>query len=68
MTRQELHALVDAQYDQLESLQQEQTFLTYEQKFAQIWTQLGGQVLQATLGHVPVNPRKKTSVKLGSVK
>lgn len=63
MTREELHALVDAQFDDLESLQKEPTFHAYEQKFAQIWTELGGDVLQATLGKAPQNPRKKTDVK-----
>lgn len=65
MTREELHALVDAQFDDLESLQKETTFLAYEQKFAQIWTTLGGNVLQATIGQAPENPRKKTPVKPG---
>lgn len=63
MTREELHALVDAQFDGLEALQQEPTFLAYEQKFAQIWATLGCDVLQATVGQAPQNPRKKTSVK-----
>lgn len=63
MTREELHALVDAQYDNLESLQKEDSFLMYEQKFAQIWTGLGCHVLQATIGPTPENPRKKTHVK-----
>lgn len=66
MTREELHALVDAQFDSLESLHKEPTFLEYEQKFAQIWTGLGCDVLQATLGKVPENPRKKTPAKPGS--
>jgi hypothetical protein len=63
MTREELHALVDAQFDELEALQKEPTFLAYEQKFTQIWTGLGCDVLQATMGQVPQNPRKKTDVK-----
>ncbi|OIN60964.1 hypothetical protein [Arsenicibacter rosenii] len=68
MTREELHALVDARFDELEALQEEPTFLSYEQKFAQIWTQLGCNVLQATLGKAPLNSRKKTSVKPASGK
>lgn len=64
MTRAELHALVDAQFDNLESLQKEPTFLEYEQKFADIWTTLGGDVLQATMGKAPENPRKKTTAEL----
>lgn len=66
MTREELHALVDAQFDNLEALQKEPTFLEYEQKFAQIWTGLGCDVLQATVGKAPENPRKKTVVKPAS--
>jgi len=65
MTREELHALVDAQFDELDALQKEPTFLAYEQKFAQVWTTLGGEVLQATIGQLPDNPRKKTNVKPG---
>ena len=63
MTREELHALVDAQFDDLETLQKEPTLLAYEQKFAQIWTGLGCDVLQATIGKAPQNHRKKTPVK-----
>jgi len=62
MTREELHALVEAQFDELEALQLQPSFLAYEQKFTQIWTGIGGQVLQASLGKVPQNPQKKTSV------
>ena len=65
MTREELHALVDAQFDDLEALRKEPTLLEYEQKFTQIWTGLGCDVLQATLGKAPENPRKKTPVKPG---
>ena len=63
MTREEFHVLVDAQFDDLEALQKEPTFLAYEQKFAQIWTGLGCDVLQATIGKTPENSRKKTPVK-----
>ena len=59
MTRAELHALIDAQFDDLEALQKEPTFLAYEQKFAEIWTNLGCDVLQATVGQAPKNSRKK---------
>ena len=62
MSRAELHALVDAQFDNLETLQKETDFLAYEEKFAHIWTNLGCDVLQATVGKAPENPRKKTTV------
>jgi hypothetical protein len=63
MTREELHALVDAQYDELDALQQQPTFLAFERQFTQVWTTLGQQVLQASVGQPPANPRKKTIVK-----
>ena len=53
MTREEFHALVDDRFDDLEGFQKEPTFLQYEQKFAQIWTGLGGDVLQDTVGQAP---------------
>jgi len=63
MSRQELHALVDAQYDQFQALQQQPTFLAYEQQFACIWADLGKEILQATVGQAPENSRKKTVAK-----
>jgi hypothetical protein len=66
MTREELHALVDAQYDELDAIQQQPTFLAFERQFTQVWTTLGQQVLQASLGQPPTNPRKKTVAKPGS--
>jgi len=59
MTRQELHTLVDTHFEKFEELQQEPSFLSFEQKFAQIWTQVGCHVLQATIGKAPENPKKK---------
>lgn len=63
MTRDQLHALVDAQYDQLQALQQQPTFQAFEQQFTQVWTDLGKDVLQATVGPAPENTRKKTPAK-----
>ena len=65
MTRAELHALVDAQFDELKALQKEPAFLAYEPKFAQIGTSLGSDVLQTTRGQAPENPRKKTTAEPG---
>lgn len=59
MTREELHTLVDAQFDNLELLQKEDDFMIFEQTFSKIWTTLGGDVLQATVGKAPKNPKKK---------
>lgn len=63
MTRQELHALVDAHYEPLAKLQEHYNFYDFEKDFDQIWTQLGQQVLQASVGEASQNPRKKTIVK-----
>ncbi|HEV7382419.1 MAG TPA: hypothetical protein VGN64_21635 [Dyadobacter sp.] len=64
MTREELHALVDAQYDKLTGLQSEKTFYAYEEGFVKVWTELGGQVMQASLKKgTSTDKRKKTSVK-----
>lgn len=63
MTREELHALVDAQYEELAALQQQPTFMAFERQFTHIWTTLGQQILQASVGKPPANPRKKTPVK-----
>ncbi|WP_428666642.1 hypothetical protein [Runella sp.] len=63
MTREELHALVDSQYDKLADLQAKESFYAFEEGFVKIWTELGGQVLQASLDKVPSDKRKKTSVK-----
>lgn len=59
MTREELHALVDARYDEFQALQQQPNFLAYEEKFAPIMTDLGKDILQTSMGPTPVNPRKK---------
>jgi len=64
MTREELHALVDAQYDKLTDLQSKGSFYAFEEGFVKIWTELGGQVMQASLDKtVSKDKRKKTSVK-----
>ncbi|WP_460982481.1 hypothetical protein [Spirosoma fluminis] len=63
MTRDEFHALADAHFDRLNALQDKPTFFEFEEEFTQIWTQLGQQVLQASLGKPAPNPRKKTVVK-----
>lgn len=63
MTRDEFHALADTHFDRLNALQDKPTFFEFEEEFTQIWTQLGGQVLQASVGQPPTNPRKKTVVK-----
>jgi hypothetical protein len=64
MTREELHALVDSQYDKLADLQSKKSFYAFEEGFVKVWTELGGQVMQASLDKAPgKDKRKKTSVK-----
>ena len=65
MTREELHTLVDTHFEKFEALQQQPSFLAFEQNFAQIWTEVGCDVLQATIGKAPDNPKKKTPARRG---
>lgn len=60
MTREELHALVDARYDEFQALQQQPDFMAYEEQFAYIMAHLGKDILQTSMGPTPENPRKKT--------
>ena len=48
-------------YDELKAAGQEPDFYTLEATFDKIWTEFGRQTLEATIGKVPVNTRKKTS-------
>lgn len=69
MTREELHALVDAQYDKLNDLQSKESFYAYEEGFVKVWTELGGQVMQASLKKgISKDKQKKTIVKPASEK
>lgn len=69
MTREEFLALANAQYDKLADLQSKETFYAFEEGFVKVWTALGGQVMQASLGKTPSkDKRKKTAVKPDSEK
>lgn len=69
MTREEFLALANAQYDKLAGLQSEETFYAFEEGFVKVWTELGGQVMQASLKKGTSNDkRKKTIVKPASEK
>ena len=64
MTREEFHALVDAEYDKLTDLQSKETFYDYEEGFAELWIKLGGQVMQASLDKgTGRDKQKKTTAK-----
>jgi hypothetical protein len=69
MTREEFLALANAQYDKLADLQSKETFYAFEEGFVKVWTELGGQVMQASLDKAPSkDKRKKTAVKPNSEK
>ena len=69
MTREEFLALANTQYDKLTDLQSKETFYAFEEGFVKVWTELGGQVMQASLGKAQSKDnRKKTIVKPASEK
>lgn len=69
MTREEFLALANAQYDKLADLQSKETFYAFEEGFVKVWTDLGGQVMQASLKKgTSKDKRKKTIVKPDSGK
>lgn len=69
MTREEFLALANAQYDQLADLQTKDTFYAFEEGFVKTWTELGNQVMQASLKKdTSKDKRKKTIVRLDSEK
>jgi hypothetical protein len=60
MTQDEFIALAAARYQQLQALNQLDSFYDYEQQFDQLWTDLGQQVLEKNLGELPKDAQKKT--------
>lgn len=59
MTESEFVALALTKYEALKSLENSADFYQHEKDFDQIWTELGGQVLEKSLGTAPASPRKK---------
>jgi hypothetical protein len=59
MTKEELIQKVSARYDELQSLNKLDNFYDFEKGFEDIWIELGRSVLEAHLGAVPENRRKK---------
>lgn len=59
MTESEFVALALSKYEALNSLDNSADFYEHEKNFDQIWTDLGGQVLESSLGEVPASARKK---------
>jgi len=61
MTKEEYLQLAAQRYDKLASLKEEKSFLEYEKQFDHLWTELGRDVLEQSIGEVPKDRRKKTS-------
>lgn len=59
MTESEFVTLALTKYEALKSLENSTDFYQHEKDFDQIWTELGGQVLEKSLGEVPAIARKK---------
>ena len=66
MTQVEFLSLAAARYEQLQSLNQLDSFYDYEKQFDQLWTGLGRDVLEKNLGDLPQDPQKKTPCVLGT--
>lgn len=47
-------------------LQSKDTFYAFEESFVRVWTELGSQVMQASIEKAPANKRKKPFVKPAS--
>lgn len=60
MTQTEFLALATARFEQLQALNQLDSFYDYEKQFDQLWTGLGRDVLEKNLGDLPQDPQKKT--------
>ena len=58
-TEDEYLALVHQKYHDLQALKSKPTFYDYEKSFEEIWLDLGRQVLEKSLGQVPLDRRKK---------
>ena len=58
-TEDEYLALTRQKYHDLQALKSKPTFYDYEKSFEEIWLDLGRQVLEKSLGQVPLDRRKK---------
>lgn len=59
MTKEELLSIVGQRYDELASLNKLDNFYDYEKQFADIWRELGKNVLETNIGATPKDRRKK---------
>lgn len=60
MTQAEFVALAAARYEQLQALNQLDSFYDYEKNFDQLWTSLGRDVLEKNLSDLPYKPLPPT--------
>lgn len=60
MTKADYLALAETRFEALCALERHADFYTFEKEFDQVWTGLGRQVLEQTVGPVPADKRKKT--------
>lgn len=63
MTEADFIVLARQKWSELESLKEEKSFYEFEQKFDGIVSELKRQMLEATLGEVPKDYRKKKVTK-----
>ena len=61
MSKEEYLAKAAARYEALQKLNEQKDFYSHEAEFDRVWTDLGREVLEGTIGKVPTNKRKKTS-------
>ena len=59
MTKEEYLKIAEIKWDELNQLSSETEFLAYENKFSEIWRELGRLVLESSLGTVPKDRRVK---------
>lgn len=68
MSKEAFIALAEARYTELAALEQSKNFYEHEKNFDAIWVGLGQQVLEATIGEVPDQARKKSSSRVATGK
>jgi uncharacterized membrane protein len=59
MTKEEFILKVSERYDELQSLNKLDSFYDHEKQFADLWQELGREILESNIGTPPANRRKK---------
>ena len=59
MTKEEYLVLAESKWPELAELKSSGDFYAYEQRFSEIWLELGRTVLKSSIGEVPIDRRKK---------